>query len=81
MQSKEAGEKFLFQLRSAVMMHKQNIARPEVLSAIAKKFSEEYPDLFNYYQFLEDISGKESLQLFRNDLQKARYNRITVFLQ
>lgn len=79
MQSKEAGEKYLYKLREAVMTNKQNIARPEVLAAIAQKFSEENPDLLNYNQFLEDISGEKSVRLFKNDLQKVRYNQIGRF--
>jgi len=79
MQSKEAGEEYLYKLREAVMMNKQNIARPEVLAAIARKLSEAHPDLLDYDQFLDDISGEKSLQLFRNDLQKVRYNRIGRF--
>lgn len=79
MQSKAAGEKYLYKLREAVMVNKQNIAKPEVLAAIAQKLSEENPQLFNYNQFLEDISGEKSLQLFRNDLQKVRYNQIGRF--
>jgi len=79
MQSKEAAEKYLYKLREAVMTKKQNIARPEVLSAIAQNFSKENPDLLNYNQFLEDISGEKSVQLFKNDLQKVRYNRIGRF--
>ncbi|MVN21474.1 DsbA family protein [Mucilaginibacter arboris] len=79
MQSKEAGEKYLFKLREAVMVHKQNIAQPEVLAAIAQKFSKENPGLLDYNQFLEDISSEKSLELFRNDLQKVRYNRIGRF--
>ncbi|MEX8548058.1 MAG: DsbA family protein [Mucilaginibacter sp.] len=79
MQSKAAGEKYLYKLREAVMTNKQNIAKPEVLAAIARNFSEINPDLLNYNQFLEDISGEKSLQLFRNDLQNVRYNRIGRF--
>jgi putative protein-disulfide isomerase len=79
MQSKEAGEKYLYKLREAVMINKQNIARPEVLAAIAQKLSDENPELLNYNQFLEDISGEKSVQLFKNDLQKVRYNQIGRF--
>ncbi len=78
-QSREAGENFLYKLREAVMTKNQNVAKPEVLTAIAQNFAEENPELLNFNQFLEDISGEKSVQLFKDDLQKVRYNGIGRF--
>lgn len=79
MQSKEAGENYLFRLRDAVMTKAQNISKPGILAAISKEMSAENPLLFNHEQFLDDIGSEKAMQLFREDIAKVRYNRIGRF--
>lgn len=79
MQSQKAEESYLRALRKAVMVEGKNIAKTEVLVKIAEKLSEENRQLLNAEKFIHDLSSEESRNAFRNDLQRARYNRIGRF--
>lgn len=78
-QSLEAGEAYLRALREAVMIKGKNIAKPEVLVEIGEQLSHNEPQLFDSEQFISDLSGEESRNAFRKDLQKVSYNHIGRF--
>lgn len=78
-QSKEAGELLLFDLREAVMTRSLNISKAPVILSIAEGLAERRPDKFNFAAFetsWEDGSGAEA---FTADLQKTRFLKIGRF--
>ncbi len=73
LQSKTAADDYLFQIRKCLMEEGENISRREVLLDIASKLK--YED-FNFAQFETDLKTDKGKDLFRSDLQKARFYSI-----
>lgn len=77
LQSKEAAELYLYNLRKALMEQGLNISKTDNLFAIASSLSQSNPDIFNYDEFdrsWKDGTGKEA---FRSDLQKTKFHNIS----
>jgi putative protein-disulfide isomerase len=72
-QSQEAAERYLQRMRTAFMTERRNIARPEVLQALAEEIAEEYPRLLDAARFAEDLNSPETAAAFREDIKQARY--------
>lgn len=79
LQSRQAGELYLKAIRRAVMVEQRNIARPDVLAAVADELSERNADVFNADDFREAGSDVAARRAFRDDLQKAAYHKIGRF--
>jgi predicted DsbA family dithiol-disulfide isomerase len=77
-QSFEAGEKYLRMLREAVMLHKKNIARVEVLTEIAGELSQLIHG-FDVQKFKDYLSNDNGLEAFRKDLQEVQNLNISRF--
>src|SRR5690606_23189274 len=73
MQSPEAGEAFLRQLREAVMVERRNVARREVIEELAGELAESTPGPFDPARFLEDLDNPSTYNAFREDIKQARY--------
>lgn len=75
LQSREAEHRYLHLLRKAVMTEGRNIARKEVLIALAA----EEPGLLDVEQFTTDLAEEKALTAFRADLQETAYREIRRF--
>jgi predicted DsbA family dithiol-disulfide isomerase len=74
-------EDYLRRLREAVMLERRNIARQDVLLAVAQETARasstgEYLDL---KRFCDDLDAPETLEAFRHDLRDAAYYGIGRF--
>ena len=75
-QSAAAAEGYLRRLREAVMLERRNIARRDVLLAVADELARDADaelDGFDLGRFTRDLAGDVASTLFRNDLKEARY--------
>ena len=79
LQSTEAEESYLRLLREAVMLKGKNIARQEVLMAVARDLEKQDPSVFNSDQFEKDLNAGTGHQAFREDIKEVRYNNIVRF--
>lgn len=79
LQSVRAGELYLHGVRKAVMNERRNIARPEVLVAVAKELATEHPGVFSLFNFKKLASDVAAREAFRADLQKAAFHKIGRF--
>ncbi|WP_423147506.1 DsbA family protein [Rubrolithibacter danxiaensis] len=79
LQSSEIEEAYLVKLWEAVMTDAKDISKPEVLIEVAQQTAENTGLDFNIARFSTDLSAEDSLELFRNDLKRVRYNRIGRF--
>lgn len=77
MQSPEAEQAYLYALRKAVMADCRNIARKEVLTAIAAEVAG--TGLMDASLFIKDLDAGNSLDAFRADLQEVSYRNILRF--
>jgi putative protein-disulfide isomerase len=78
MQSKEHGEKYLGLLREAVMVNAQNIAKTEVLQAIASELKNA-DETFDVDQFNNDLIHGGGSEAFKKDLQEVQSRGIDRF--
>jgi predicted DsbA family dithiol-disulfide isomerase len=80
-QGAEAGEAYLHRLREAAMTGRRNIARGEVLLAIADELAGDPPPglAFDVPTFRDDLVAPEVAQAFHQDLQEIRYRDIRRF--
>lgn len=76
LQSAEAAEKYLYEIRRALMDEGLNIAKQEVLLDAAKKLD---ADSLDFDLFLKDWNEGRGKEAFRQDLQKAKYHSIGRF--
>lgn len=79
LQSKQAEELYLLEVRKAALTQRKNIARQNVLMEIAKNLEVDYPDIFSYNEFKTAMKNEEGRNLFRTDLQTSKYLDITRF--
>ena len=66
---------YLYKVREAVMVRKMNIARDEVLRALAHELAETNTD-FNVLKFENDLKQGSGKAAFRSDLQNAAFHKI-----
>lgn len=78
-QSALAGERYLENVRAAVMTRGQNIARREVLLAIARETEAADPQLFNAAAFEHGLELPEVLESFKKDLEEVKARNISRF--
>ncbi len=83
-QGAAAGERYLRRMREAVMLERRNIARREVLVALAHEVaaahvSAAHATPFNAERFAADLDAPEAAMAFRADLMAERYRRIERF--
>jgi putative protein-disulfide isomerase len=80
-QGPDAGEAYLRRLREAVMTDRRDIARGEVLLAIADELAADPPPgvAFEAGRFREDLIAPEAAAAFQEDLREIRYRDIRRF--
>lgn len=78
LQSEEAGERMLYALREACMTDGKNIARQEVLMAVADAVARAEPR-FDLARFQQDFFGEKGMEALRADLAAVAYYRINRF--
>lgn len=76
-QGAAAGERYLRRLREAVMVARRNIARQEVLQAIAADLAAE--GVLDAEQFRHDLTAPAATDAFREDLKEVRWREIGRF--
>lgn len=77
-------ESYLRRLREAVMIEQRNIARQDVLLAVASETANELHEFagrgtFDITRFRQDLSATETIEAFRTDLRDAAYQSIGRF--
>lgn len=71
------GEAYLRRLREAVMLERRNIARRDVLLALAEELAE--TSNFDFDQFQYDLDSQDVVESFREDIKDGRYQSISRF--
>lgn len=79
LQSPQAGERMLAQLREAVMLQRRNFARWDVLQELAEELAAKNPGSFDAGRFADDLDGEAAAAAFRDDLMQTRYRQIGRF--
>ena len=81
LQGADHAERYLRRLREAVMLERRNIARQDVLLALATELAAASPatETFDAARFRRDLTGAEALDAFREDLKLAQYRGIGRF--
>jgi predicted DsbA family dithiol-disulfide isomerase len=79
LQSAAAGESLLRRLREAVMVERRNVARGEVILAVAEELASADPSRFNLDRFRRDLEGRATLDALREDIKELRYRGIGRF--
>jgi putative protein-disulfide isomerase len=77
LQSQWAAIKYLRMLREAVMLEQKNIAKQEILTQVAEKLLNKYPNLFDLTRFANDLTNDNGIEAFRPDWQEAQNRNIT----
>jgi putative protein-disulfide isomerase len=74
-------ERYLRRLREAVMLERRNIARQDVLLALAAEASSQSrePVTLDAARFANDLDGIAALEAFREDIKTAQYRGIGRF--
>jgi putative protein-disulfide isomerase len=74
-QGVEAGAAYLHLVREAVMLRRRNVARGEVLAALAETLATAPPPavVFDAGRFRDDLVGPEVRDAFHDDLRALRY--------
>jgi predicted DsbA family dithiol-disulfide isomerase len=76
LQSKAAEDKYLFNVRRALMEDGSDISQPQVLLSIARQVQDAG---FDFEQFSKDWKAGNGKESFRSDLQTARFHNIGRF--
>jgi putative protein-disulfide isomerase len=79
LQSAAAGESLLRRLREAVMAERRNVARREVILAIADELASADPSRFNLSRFRRNLGAGATLDALRDDIKELRYRGIGRF--
>jgi putative protein-disulfide isomerase len=78
-QGAAAGEAYLRRVREAVMLERRNVARREVLLALADELAARGPESFDAVRFRADLDGEAALDAFRENLKDVRFRGIGRF--
>ena len=78
-QSDHASELYLRAVREAGLHQRRNIARPEVLAAVANELAAQVPTVFDAATFHRDMAANAGAAAFCEDLQQARSHQISQF--
>jgi putative protein-disulfide isomerase len=73
LQSREAENHFLVAIRKTLMEGGNNIAKERILLDSAKTISS---SVLDYNKFVDDWKHQRGVELFRQDIQKAKYHNI-----
>jgi putative protein-disulfide isomerase len=76
LQSREAEDQYLFQIRRALMEDGSNISKTDTLISVAEQLK---VDRFNVQQFKKDWQMGTGKELFRGDLQKSKFHNVGRF--
>lgn len=76
-QGAAAADRYLRRLREAAMVERCNIARQEVLLAIAAELAEQ--GMLDAEQFQQDLANLATIDAFREDLKEVRWREIGRF--
>lgn len=79
LQSQMAEELYLYKVREAVMLKEKNIAKKEVLIALAHDLTKEYPGIFDAVLFEQQLNDERVITAFKSDLQETQYRGIKRF--
>lgn len=79
LQSAQAEHHYLYALRKAVMAERRNIAKKEVLLAVADEVAVQFPGIMDMVKFRADIEMGNSLEDLRADLKEVSYRNIGRF--
>lgn len=79
LQSEAAEALYLHKVREAVMIKEKNIAKREVLIALANELATEHPAVFNAVLFEQQLNDERVVAAFKSDLQETQYRGITRF--
>jgi putative protein-disulfide isomerase len=72
LQAARAGEQLLGRLREAAMLQRRNIARWDVIQAVAEELAAQEPEAFDASRFAADLDRGEVAEAFREDLRRAQ---------
>ncbi|MBO9201699.1 MULTISPECIES: DsbA family oxidoreductase [Niastella] len=78
LQSPALGELYLHYIQEAIMMHRLNIAKYEVLQQVAEQVAAA-ATCFDLDLFIEDMNNGNGLEAFRKDIQEVKYCSIQRF--
>ena len=73
LQGMEAGDRYLFLVREAVMIRRLNVARRDVLLRLGAELAAAIPDAFDPRRFGEDLAGDAAAGAFTADLRRTRF--------
>jgi putative protein-disulfide isomerase len=76
LQSARAEERYLYNIRKALMEEGLNISKSDVLMSVAEQMRGDNEADFNYQQFLDDWEKGRGNAPFRSDLEKSRFHGI-----
>lgn len=79
LQSPAAADVYLRRIREAVMIGGLNIAREDVLVAVARRLAEDRPGLFDADRFVVDLAGREARAALEDDVRETRFHRVGRF--
>jgi putative protein-disulfide isomerase len=79
LQSAGAADLLLRRLREAVMAEGRNIARREVILAVAEEAAAARPDLLDLERFRQELDGADARAAFLDDVKETRFRGITHF--
>ena len=79
LQSDAAADRLLRRLREAALTERRNVARRDVLLALAEEVAVAHPAVLDAGRLAADLDGEAARTAFRADLQEARYLGITRF--
>ena len=78
LQSPALGELYFHFIQEAIMVHRLNIAKYEVLQQVAEQVAASATS-FDVNRFIEDMTNGNGLEAFRNDIQEVKYRSIQRF--
>ncbi|AEV96420.1 disulfide bond formation protein DsbA [Niastella koreensis] len=78
LQSPALGELYLHFIQEAIMIHRLNIAKYEVLQQVAEQVTAA-ASCFDVSRFLDDMNNGNGLEAFRKDIQEVKYRTINRF--
>jgi putative protein-disulfide isomerase len=79
LQSALAAERLLRRLREAVMIERRNIARRDVILAVADELASGQPDSLDADRLRHDLEDRAALNALREDIKELRYLEIGRF--
>jgi putative protein-disulfide isomerase len=79
LQNFDAQERYLRKVREAVMLHRGNVAKKEILFDLASELGKENKKVFDVDVFVKDFYSGKGTAAFKSDLQEVQYKRVERF--